>query len=304
MFTNASNFSDNVDFTFAIIIGISLFFLIGITFLMIYLIIRYNHKRNPKATDIPGHFGLELLWTIVPTLLVLVMFYYGWAGYNDMRTPPADALKIKATGRMWSWSFEYENGKVTDTLVIPKDKAVKIDLRSEDVIHSLYIPAFRVKEDLVPGDSNWMWFIGQQIGTYNILCAEYCGDRHSYMISKVDVIPPADFEKWYNDTTKAALVGAEAGLALMKQNACLSCHSVDGSPMVGPSFKGIYGRETTVETDDGEKNFTADDAYIIRSIEDPGVEVAKGFSKVMPPYKEKFTQKELEQIIDYLKTLK
>lgn len=304
MFSNASNFTNNVDSVLAIIIGISLFFLIGLTFLMIYFMVRYHHTRNPKATDIPGHVGLEILWTVIPTLLVLVMFYYGWSGYNDMRTPPDDAIQIKATGRMWSWSFEYENGRVTDTLVVPLNKAVKLNLFSEDVIHSLFIPAFRVKEDLVPGDSNWMWFIGQLEGSYNILCAEYCGDRHSYMISKVDVLPQADYEHWYNDTIKVKLNGAEAGFALLKQNACLSCHSKDGTAMVGPSFQGIMGRSTTVETADGENTILTDEAYIIKSIEDPRVEVVKGFGNIMPPYSNKFSEKELEQIIDYLKTLK
>lgn len=304
MFSNASNFSNDVDFTLAVIIGISLFFLIGLTFLMIYFMVKYHHKKNPVATDIPSHMGLEILWTVIPTLLVLLMFYYGWDGYTKMRTPPDDAIQIKATGRMWSWEFEYPNGKTADTLVIPKDKAVKLNLFSADVIHSLYIPAFRVKEDLVPGDSNWMWFIGQQIGSYNILCAEYCGDRHSYMISKVDVLLPEDYDKWYNDTTIVELDGAEAGLALLKKNACMSCHSVDGSPMVGPSFKGIMGRKTSVVSGEEEHEIVADDLYIIHSIEEPAKDVVKGFSPIMPAYKDKFTQKELEQIIAYLKTLK
>jgi cytochrome c oxidase subunit 2 len=210
--------------------------------------IRYHHKRNPVATDIPHNTALEVIWTVVPTILVLVMFYYGWAGYTKMRTAPDDAMVIEATGRMWSWTFKYDNGKTADTLVIPKDKAVKLNLISADVIHSLYIPAFRIKEDLVPGDTNWMWFIGQQEGSYSILCAEYCGDRHSYMISKVDVIPPGDFDKWYNDTTAST---DHPGLVVLKANACMSCHSSDGTRLVGPSFKGIYGRETTILLEDG-----------------------------------------------------
>jgi cytochrome c oxidase subunit II len=304
MFSNASNFTNDVDLTFAIIIGISLFFLIGLTFLMIYFMIRYHHKRNPVAKDIHGHMGLEILWTVVPTILVLIMFYYGWAGYDNMRRPPKDAMHITATGRMWAWSFKYENGKVVDTLVVPKDKAVILDLRSEDVIHSLYIPAFRIKEDMVPGKENWMWFIGQQLGAYNILCAEYCGDRHSYMVSKVDVIEQEDFDRWYNDTAKAVLSGAEGGLTLMKQNACMSCHSIDGSQMVGPSFKGFIGRTTEVETESGIKKIVSDADYFIKSIEDPGSEVVKGFSKIMPEYKDKFTKEEYNQMLEYLKTLK
>lgn len=302
MFTNASNFTNDVDFTFAVIIGISLFFLIGITALMIYFMVKYHHTRNSKATDIEGNVTLEVIWTVIPTILVLVMFYYGWAGYNKMRTPPDDAMVIDVTARMWSWSFQYDNGKITDTLVIPMNKAVKLNLHSEDVIHSLFIPAFRIKEDVMPGDSNWMWFIGQQEGSYSILCAEYCGDRHSYMISKVDVILPQEFEKWLNDTTAST---DDPGLVLIKNNACMSCHSIDGSRLVGPSFKDIYGRETVVNLEDGSKEtIKVDDAYLIESINNPNAKVVDTYPKgVMSNYSDKFTDKQRQQIINYLKTL-
>lgn len=302
MFTNASNFTNDVDFTFAVIIGISLFFLIGLTALMIYFMFRYHHTRNPKATDIPHNTTLEVLWTVIPTLLVLLMFYYGWAGYTKMRTAPDDAMVVKATGRMWAWTFEYENGIIADTLVIPKDKAVKLELTSEDVIHSLFIPAFRIKEDLVPGADNWMWFIGQVEGSYSIFCAEYCGDRHSYMISKVDVISPDAFDLWYNDTTASE---DPAGLVLLKNNACMSCHSTDGNRLVGPSFKEMYGRETAVVLEDGtEQTIKVDDDYIIESINEPNAKVVATYPKgVMTSYKDKFNDEERQQIIDYLKTL-
>jgi len=302
MFTNASNFTNDVDLTLAIIIGISLFFLIGLTALMIYFMIRYHHTRNPKATDIHGSVKLEIIWTVIPTLLVLVMFYYGWAGYTNMRTAPDDAIVIKATGRMWSWSFEYENGKITDTLVVPKDKAVKLLLFSDDVIHSLYIPAFRIKEDLVPGKDNWMWFIGQQEGSYSILCAEYCGDRHSYMVSKVDVIAQDKYNTWYNDKSVS---NEPAGLVLLKQNACISCHSLDGNRLVGPSFKGLMGRETKVVLEDeSTQTITADSAYIIESINEPNKKIVESYSKVMPAYKDKFKEEQLSEIIKYLESIK
>ncbi|RLD67191.1 MAG: cytochrome c oxidase subunit II [Bacteroidetes bacterium] len=303
MFSNVSNFSNDVDYALAMIIGISLFFLVGLTLLMIYFMWRYDHKRNPKATDIEGHIGLEVLWTIVPTILVVMMFYYGYSGYLKMRTVPDDAIVIKATGQMWSWSFEYDNGKVTDTLVVPLDKAVKLNLFSKDVIHSLYIPAFRIKEDMVPGRDNWMWFIAQQEGTYNILCAEYCGDRHSYMISHVDVLPVEDYEKWYNAKEKKS---DYPGLALMKNNACMSCHSVDGTRLVGPSFLGIWGRKETIVLENGvEKEIAVEREYLLRSLDDPNAELVKTYGKgMMQSYKDVFTEEEKEQIIDYLKSLK
>lgn len=301
MFSDASNFTNDVDLTFAIIIGISLFFLVGLTSLMIYFMYRYHHKRNPVATDIPHNLTLEIVWTVVPTILVLIMFYYGWAGYTKMRTAPDDAMLIKATGRMWSWSFEYENGRVTDTLVVPLDKAVKLDLISKDVIHSLYIPAFRIKEDMVPGDTNWMWFIGQQEGSYSILCAEYCGDRHSYMISKVDVIPQQDFDQWYNDEPAST---EDPGLTLLKVNACISCHSLDGNRLVGPSFKGLYGRETEVVFEDGSEQFiVVDEDYILESMSEPNTKVVKTYSKGLMMKYDQFTDEQNQQIIDYLKTL-
>jgi len=303
MFSNVSNFSGDVDFALAMIIGISLVFLVGLTLVMIYFMWRYNHKRNPVATDIEGHIGLEVLWTVVPAILVVLMFYYGYTGYLKMRTAPDDAIQIKATGQMWSWSFEYENGKVSDTLVVPLNKAVKLDLFSKDVIHSLYIPAFRIKEDMVPGRDNWMWFVAQQEGVYSILCAEYCGDRHSYMISQVNVVPENEYQKWYDKKDEPS---DYPGLALMKNNACMSCHSVDGTRLVGPSFLGIWGRKEMVVLENGvEKEIGVNEDYLLRSLNEPNAEVVKTYSKgMMQSYKDVFTEEEKAQIIDYLKSLK
>jgi cytochrome c oxidase subunit 2 len=304
MFLNASNFVEGVDLTFAIIFGISLVFLVGITAVMIWFLIRYHHKRNPKPTDIPDHKGLEIIWTVVPTILVLIMFYFGWAGYKDMRNVPDDAMVVKVTARMWSWSFEYDNGKVSDTLVVPINKPVKLEMISEDVIHSLYIPAFRVKEDVNPGtDTTYLWFEAQEIGSYHILCAEYCGDRHAYMLSKTDVLAEADYQKWLN--TKVDTTDKKAmGLALLKANACMSCHSTDGTKMVGPTFLGLMNRKTMV-TENGEmKEVIADRDYFIRALEVPGLEVVDGYQPAMPPYPAKFNDEEIDLMIEYINSLK
>lgn len=303
MFNNTSNFVEGVDLTFAIIFGISLIFLVGITVVMIYFLFRYHHKRNPKATDIHGNNKLEILWTVIPTILVLVMFYFGWAGYNQMRKVPDDAMVVEATGRMWSWSFKYENGKVSDTLVVPKDKPVKLDLISDDVIHSLFIPAFRVKEDLVPGDTNYMWFEAHEMGSYHILCAEYCGDRHAYMVSKVDVLDETMFEEWYNrkiDTTNKLLMGEN----LLKSNACLSCHSTDGSKLVGPSFKGLFNEKAIVVENGETKEVERTEEYFINSIVDPDLQVVEGYNKgLMVPYPDKFSDEDYQNMIKYIKSL-
>lgn len=302
MFSNASNFVEGVDLSFAIILGISVIFLVGITTVMIWFVIKYSRKRNPKAAQIEGNNKLEIIWTVIPTILVLIMFYYGWMGFRPMREIPEDAIGIKAYAQMWSWSFEYPNGKVSDTLVVPVDEPVKLDLISRDVIHSLYIPAFRLKEDVVPGKNNKMWFIAQEAGKYDIFCAEYCGDRHSYMLSKVVAVPKKEYEKWYNDTTASA---DPPGLQVMKKNACLSCHSVDGSRIVGPSFKGLWGKEEVVVSGGIERKQVVDEEYIKNSLYDPGADVVKGFpAGVMISYKDNIGDDEIKDIVEYLKSLK
>ena len=308
MEAKASTFVQGVDTAFIVILGISLFFLVTITAAMIYFVVRYNRKRNPKPKDVKDNTRLEILWTAIPTLLVIVMFWYGWIGYTPMRRIPEGALTIKATGRMWSWNFEYENGKQSEFLVVPVGKPVKLQLYSPDVLHSLYIPAFRIKEDVVPGINNVMWFQSDKPGEYDILCAEYCGLRHSYMLSKVIVKPLEEYLAWYNapaDTSSAE--GVEPlGLQVLKRNACVSCHSQDGSVIVGPSFKGLWGSERTVTDESGKKiKLTANEQYIRNSIYEPNKQVVEGFNKgLMVSYKDAVTEEELKQIIEYLKTLK
>jgi len=302
MFSDASNFVQGVDTSFAIILGASVFFLVSITAVMIYFVVRYNKKKHPQAVDVHENKKLEIIWTLVPTLLVLVMFYFGWTGYKPMRSFPDDAIQITVNAQMWSWQFEYANGKSSDTLVVPKDKAVVLHLQSRDVVHSLYIPAFRIKEDVVPGGNNKMWFIGQKEGDFDIFCAEYCGDRHAYMMSKVVVVPEMDYNKWYNDTTASA---DHPGLAVLKKNACISCHSLDGTKIVGPSFKGIWGHEVEVITNGEERTVTVDEDYIKRSVYEPNADVVKDFkSGLMISYKDLVSEDELKDIIEYIKTLK
>jgi cytochrome c oxidase subunit 2 len=170
------------------------------------------------------------------------------------------------------------------------------------VLHSFYIPAFRVKEDVVPGKESKLWFIGQEEGSYNIFCAEYCGDRHSYMLSKVVVMPETEFTKWFNDTTKSA---DHPGLLVLKKNACISCHSLNGTKIVGPSFKGVWGKKEIVITGDAEREITIDEAYIKHSMVEPNADIVKGFNKgLMISYKDLVSEKEMNDIIEYIKTLK
>lgn len=199
--------ANQVDSLFIYIIAICVFFLLLVTGFMIYFVFKYSKKRNPIPTNITGNTTLEVLWTVIPTILVLSIFYYGLIGFNVMRNPPADAMVIQVTARMWQWSFEYPNKKKTDTLLyLPVGKPVKFEIHSMDVNHSFYVPAFRVKEDAIPGKTNYMWFLPDKVGEYWIECAEYCGLNHSYMRGKVIVMSTDDYYKWYNepamDTTK------------------------------------------------------------------------------------------------------
>lgn len=199
------NIVTQTDTTFFIIVAISVILLLIVVVSMIYFVIRYSKRKNPRASDISGNTRLEILWTAIPTFLVLGMFFSGYAGFKNLRTPPDNAFVVKVIGRMWSWSFEYENGKKSDTLYVPLSKPIKALITSNDVNHSFYLPDFRVKEDAVPGRTNMLWFKPQQIGSYNILCAEYCGLSHYNMYTKLVVMDDADFQKWYtagSDTNK------------------------------------------------------------------------------------------------------
>jgi cytochrome c oxidase subunit 2 len=292
-----------------IILGFSFIFIFVLTFLIILFIIRYRQEKHPKAVQIEGNVRLEIAWFIGAVALVLVLFYFGWAGWKPMKNPPEDAMEIRAVARMWQFQFVYGNGKVTDTLYVPVNKAVKLDLVALDVIHSLYIPAFRLKEDMVPGVPKNMWFIAQKPGEYDLFCAEYCGLQHSYMLTGVNVLTLEAFDKWYSETvpvTAAAELPAwKVGFQLLRKNGCNACHSSDGSRLIGPSYLGIYGNLRTVTTGKETRQVTADDEYIRRSVYEPDADVVEGFNKgMMISYKELISEEELQLIIEYFRTLK
>lgn len=306
--TQASNFVAGVDRAFILIFAVCFLLLIGLTAVMIYFIYKYNKKRNPKATQIKGSLSLEIIWTVIPIILVMIMFYYGWAGWKPMKTAPEDSFEINVNARMWNFTFQYENGRTTDTLFVPMDTPVKLNLHSFDVIHSLYIPAFRVKEDVVPGRDKFMWFIPQREGIYELFCTEYCGLQHSYMYNWVKVMPDEEFNTWYEDTTQqvaeATDTPAAAGKRIMTNIGCFACHSIDGSKIIGPTFKGVYSHEVTVTTNGEQRTVTVDDEYIKQSIFDPNADIVEGFNKgLMQSYQGQLSDEDVEQIIEYLKTL-
>ncbi len=311
------DFTSQVEGAFLIIVAISVVLLVGITIAMIYFVFRYHHTRHKTPKDIHGNLSLEIIWTVIPTIIVLGMFYYGWVGYRTMDRIPENALTVETIGRMWSWSFTYENGVQTDTLYVPVNQPVRLNLKSSDVIHSFYVPAFKVKKDVVPGVNNSMWLSADQKGNYEVMCAEYCGMRHSYMLTSVVAMPQEEFNAWYErmgqSVVRATAVEEEAGEKkigargpkLIQQKGCTACHTTDGSRMVGPSFKGIYGQNEIVLEDGQEKEITVDEEYIRRSIRRPSAQITKGFQNLMPPQtSQMLSDEELEEIVAYIKELK
>lgn len=305
MFTGgASNLAEGVDKTFIFIFSIAFIFIIGITAFMIYTVIHFSRKKGKQAMQFESSVKLEVLWTTIPLILVIIMFYYGMKGFAPMRKVPADALQITAIGRMWEWEFDYGNGMKSKELVVPLNKPVRVGLKSEDVNHSLFIPAFRVKEDVIPGYDNYLWFIPTFVGEYEILCTEYCGLLHSSMLSKAKVLEQEEYDKWFNEFKSSAVVAESDGYLLIRNTGCIACHSLDGNRLVGPSFKNLWGAERIILTDNSQITVTADEEYIVKSINDPDSEIVKGFNKgLMKSYNDVLNENEIKIITDYLKTL-
>lgn len=284
-----------VDQVFLLIFGVSAAILLLVTGLMVWFVIRYHHTRHPQAADIRGNVLAEVIWTVIPTILVLGMFYYGWTSFKALRSVPADAMRVRVTARMWSWVFEYENGRRASTLYVPVDRAVRLDMTSVDVIHSFFVPAFRIKMDTVPGMETYAWFQAGRTGTYDVLCAEYCGLRHANMLSTVEVLEPEAFRQWYESSAR----GDEAAVGLLESYGCTGCHSLDGSEEMGPTLLNIYGARRTVSDGNGTREIIVDEPYLRRAIVDPDAELVVGFEG-MPSYKEEMPQRDLDVILGYL----
>ncbi len=284
-----------VDQVFLLIFGVSAAILLLVTGLMVWFVIRYHHTRHPQAADIRGNVLAEVIWTVIPTILVLGMFYYGWTSFKALRSVPADAMRVRVTARMWSWVFEYENGRRASTLYVPVDRAVRMDMTSVDVIHSFFVPAFRIKMDTVPGMETYAWFQAGRTGTYDVLCAEYCGLRHANMLSTVEVMEPEAFRQWYESSAR----GDEAAVGLLESYGCTGCHSLDGSEEMGPTLLNIYGARRTVNDVNGTREIIVDEPYLRRAIVEPDAELVVGFEG-MPSYKEEMPQRDLDVILGYL----
>jgi cytochrome c oxidase subunit 2 len=312
---SASSVAGSVDSVFFAIVGVSVAALVFITVVMVYFVIKYGRKRHPRGEDIEGNTMLEIVWTVTPLVLFLGMFYFGWTNFNYMRSVPRDAMVVTVTARQWAWSFTYPNGKHTVELFLALGKPVKMELVSLDVIHGFYVPAFRIKEDVVPGKRNYTWFAPTLLGRFDIECTVICGVNHANMLSKAVVVPVSEFEAWYFGDEDAPLPGGPAAeaqvadgpdnpaVAILKSKSCVACHSLDGSVMVGPSFKGLYGQREIVADGNGlEREIAVDEAYLAHAIQDPGAETLKGYPPAMPPVR--LTGEELKQVIGFIKGVK
>ena len=301
----ASTIAPEVDRLFYFILGICAIFTTLIFTLVVSFAIRYRYrgpddKPMPKA---PSHStALELTWTIIPTLIVLTIFYFGFEGYLNMAVTPPNAYEIQVNGKMWKWSFTYPNGYVDGELHVPRGMPVRLLLTSEDVIHDLDIPAFRVKEDAVPGRYNKLWFQATRIGTFDVYCGEYCGLSHSQMITKVIVHEPGEFDAWLEKASawQNRMGPVEAGKMFFNTRGCSQCHTTDGSRLIGPSFKDVYG--SMAPLNDGTQ-VRADENYLRESILLPGAKIVAGYTNVMPSYQGALKDEDINAIIAWMKSL-
>lgn len=302
--SQSSSVAGEVDGVFSLIFWISMLFFVGIVGALLYFVIRYRRQPGVVAERIVHHStSLEIAWSVIPFLLLIVIFVVGFTTFIGMAAEPEEAYEITVVGKKWVWSFQYPNGYIDDALHVPVDRPVKLVMSSEDVIHSMFIPAFRVKRDVIPGRYTSLWFQATAPGTFDLYCAEYCGTKHSDMISSVVVHPSGEFEAWLEKASNflETMSPTEAGKTLYKRRGCAQCHSVDGSNMVGPSFRQLYGQTAVLDTGD---SITVDENYIRESILEPQAKARAGYRKVMPTYQGQLKDEEINAIISYIKTLK
>ena len=305
-----STYAADIDRASLIVHGLSIFLLLVIVISMFIFAYKYSAKRHkPEDTKNIKHYTpVEIAWTVIPTILMMIMFYYGIDTLKKQRTIPENSMVVQVEGKKWEWNFEYENGKKTDKLYITVHTDVVLEMTApkNDVTHSFYVPAFRNKEDVIPGKITKTWFNINRMGTYDIECAEYCGTRHSYMLSHVVAISKDKFDKWYKsdaltpDMLGKAVAKVDPGLLKLKQNGCMSCHSTEPIKLVGPSFAGIYGRTVKTNTN---PNQISDDIYLRNAILNPNKDIVDGYAGIMPSYEGVLTDVDIEEMIEYLKTV-
>lgn len=307
------------DMLYHFLTWLSIVFFIIVVGAMIYFAVVYRKGRAGNTKYITHNHALEAFWTVIPTILLLVIFTWGWFLYKDMVTAPSSAMEVKVIGKQWNWTFQYPDGRVSQDLYAPIGQPVKMLMTSEDVLHSFFIPNFRIKQDVVPGMYTSVWFEATVPGKHQIYCAEYCGGTHSQMLAQVVVLSHEQWAAWQRGKdignigraggevsiakveSKAVASLVDQGKALMQSKGCIACHSDDGTNKIGPSHKGVYGSK--IEMADGSV-VEADENYIRESIEKPNAKIVKGYNPVMPTYQGQFSALELNAVVEYIKSLR
>ncbi len=297
----ASSIAHEVDLIYFFILAVCSFFAILVSVLVVTFAVKFR-RRHPDevGADIHGSIALELLWTVIPFILSLVMFVWGADLFFRIARPPADSMEVFVVGKQWMWKVQHPEGvREINELHVPVNRNVKITLGSEDVLHDYYIPAFRVKMDAVPGKLTTMWFRATKPGTYQIFCAEYCGTQHSGMIGHVTVMEEHDYEAWLAGGRSTG-TAVENGERLFTDLACITCHKTDTTGR-GPVLAGVFGSQ--VRLMDG-RTVVADENYLRESIVNPQAKVVLGYQPIMPTFQGTVSEENLMQLIAYIKTLK
>lgn len=299
-----STMAPDIDGLFYFIYYCSVFLFVLVVVAMTFFAIRYRRRGKVTLTsDFVHNTPMEILWSVIPAIPIVVVFVWGSKDFVRLHTMPGNAIEVKVTAQKWFWTFDYPDGaNSVNELVVPVSKPIKMTMSSQDVIHSFFVPQFRVKQDVLPNRYTQLWFEPVAIGTFDLYCAEFCGKGHSEMIAKVRVVSDSEFVKWQDAQNKPPEgMGLEDyGALLLKQKGCATCHSVDGSTGTCPTLKGVFGHEVLMT--DG-KRVLADENYIRESILDPRAKVVNGYQPVMPTYQGVIKDRHIDAIIAYMKTL-
>lgn len=301
----ASPFASDVDSLFLFITIAGTVLLLAITAALIYFSYRYKRRSHEDVTPVIRHnLALELAWTIVPTLLILFIFGWGFRGYMDMRNAPADSYDIYVTGLSFGWQFTYTNGVISGgELVVPAGRPIRLLMQSRDVLHSFFVPDFRIKQDLMPNRYTTVWFRADKPGNHIIYCTEFCGSGHSNMLGTVRVLEVHEFDAWLageQAKNEQDLPLARLGENLFSQQGCMACHSVDGSAGIGPSIKGLFG--STRSFTNGT-SAVADETYLRESILVANAKIVVGYPPAMPNYQGVLSDRQVDALVEYIKEL-
>jgi cytochrome c oxidase subunit II len=296
----ASTIAPRVDGLYFYLLGVTAFFTLLIAGLILYFGIKYRRGSRADRTPPKGHFyALELAWIVIPFLLTMVMFWWGADIYFAMARPPENALQINVVGRQWMWKFQHPEGNAEiNELHVPRGQPIVLKMISEDVIHAMYVPAFRVKHDVVPGRYVELWFNATQVGQFHLFCAEYCGAKHSEMIGRVVVLEPTEYEEWLQGSSSAQ-PPALAGQALFEQLRCDNCHRGGGEASRGPPLENLFGSE--VKLQDGS-TVIANEDYLRESILRPAAKVVTGYQPIMPSFEGQIGEEGILHLIAYIKS--